>query len=46
MLESRSLNEWDSWLQRRELKQIDWDNPEAAVFIQCAIDLLRKTLDP
>lgn len=37
MLESRSLNEWDSWLQRHELKQVDWDNPEELRFLSSVL---------
>ena len=33
MLESRSINEWDSWLQRRELKHVDWKDPEEVKFL-------------
>ena len=33
MLESRSINEWDSWLQRRELNQVDWKDPEELKFL-------------
>ena len=40
MLESRSANEWESWLQRLEPQNIDWENTQDVMFISSVLLLL------
>ena len=37
MLESRSVNEWESWLQRREVKDVHWDDAEELRFLSSVL---------
>jgi len=40
MLESRSANEWESWLQRLEPQDIDWNNTQDAMFVSSVLLLM------
>ena len=40
MLESRSANEWESWLQRLEPQDIDWSNTQDVMFLSSVLLLL------
>ena len=40
MLHSRSANEWESWLQRLEPQDIDWDNTQDVMFVSSVLLLL------
>ena len=40
MLESRSVNEWESWLQRLEAQDVDWKNAENLMFLSSVMLLL------
>ena len=33
MLESLSVHEWESWLQRLDHKDVRWEEPEQLVFL-------------
>ena len=37
MLESRSVNEWESWLQRLDQGDIEWDDKESLMFLSSVL---------
>ena len=37
MLESRSVNEWESWLQRLDQCDIEWDDKESLMFLSSVL---------
>ena len=37
MLESRSVNEWESWLQRLDQGDIQWDDKESLMFLSSVL---------